>query len=166
MVADLASKSLCSHQPSKPHQLDNKAEAIAPLPAPPLEQEHAKLTRNPYLRLPKAKLLAYVDVFVDDFLGLAQGPRHRRRHVRRTLFHPLDKVFRPLNRQDTKQHKEVLLTKKFEAGDCSWSTCQTMLGWIVDSVNMTISHPPSPPHGAAKVDRLLNTAHPTQGRRG
>ena len=83
-------------------------EAIAPPPAPPLAQEHFKLTRDPYLRLSKANLLAYVDVFVDDFLGLAQGPRHRRRHVRRTLFHALDKVFRPLDRQDTNHHKEFL----------------------------------------------------------
>ena len=56
------------------------------------------MTCNPYLQHPKAKLLAYEDVFVDNFLGLEQGPRHRRRHVHRTLFHALDKVFRPLDR--------------------------------------------------------------------
>ena len=118
-VADLANEALHSHQPSKQHQLDDRAEAIEPPPAPPLTQEHAQLTRNPYLRQPKAKLLAYVDVFVDDFLGLAQGPRHRRHHVRRTLFHALNKVFRPLDRQDAKQFKEVLSLKKLDAGDCS-----------------------------------------------
>ena len=141
-VADLANESLRSHQPSKPHKLDDRAEAIAPPPAQPLSQEHAQLTCDPYLRRPKANLLAYVDVSVDDFLVLAQGPRHRRRHVRCTLFHALDKVFRPLDRQDTKQCKEFLSMKKLEAGDCSWSTYQTMLGWIVDSVNMTIALPP------------------------
>ena len=57
-----------------------------------------------------------MDVFVDDFLGLAQRPRHRRRHVRRTLFHALDKVFRPLDRQGAKQRKEVLSLKKLNAG--------------------------------------------------
>ena len=97
MVADLTNESLRSHQPIRPHKLDNRAEAIVSLPAPPLTQEHAKLTRNAYLRHPKAKLLAYMDVFVDDFLGLAQGPWHRRRHVRRTLFHVPDKVLRPLD---------------------------------------------------------------------
>ena len=102
--------------------MDDRAEAIAPPPALPLAQEHAKLTHNPYLRHPKANLLAYVDVFIDDFLGLAQGPRHRCCHVHRTLFHVLDKVFQPLDRQDTKQRKEVLSIKKLEAGDCSWST--------------------------------------------
>ena len=135
-VADIANESLRFCQPRKSHKLDDRAKVIAPPPAPHLAQEHAKLTRGPYLRLPKAKLQAYEDVFADDFLGLAQGPRHRRRHVRRTLFHALDKVFRPLDRQDTKQRKEVVSIKKLEAGDCSWSTCQTMLGWIVDSVNM------------------------------
>ena len=33
---------------------------------------------GPYLRRPKVKLLAYVDVFIDDFLGLTQRPWHRR----------------------------------------------------------------------------------------
>ena len=85
-VADLSNEALRYHQPSKQHQLDDRAEAIDTPPAPPPTQEHAQLTRDPYLRRPQAKLLAYVEVFVDDFLGLAQGPRHRRRHVRRTLF--------------------------------------------------------------------------------
>ena len=97
-VADIANESLRSHQPTRPHKLDDRAEAVEPPSAPPLAAEHTQLTRNPYLRRPKAKLLAYVDIFVDEFLGLAQGPRHRRRHVHRTLFHALDKVFRPLDR--------------------------------------------------------------------
>ena len=104
-VADIVNKSLRSHQPSIPHKIDNRAEAVAPPLAPPLAEEHAKLTRDPYLRRPKAKLLAYVDVFIGDFLRLAQGPRHRCRHVHRTLFHALDKMFRTLDRQDTKKHK-------------------------------------------------------------
>ena len=116
MVADLANKSLRSHYPSRPHTLDDREEAIVPLPAPPLAEEHAKLTRDPYLRRLKAKLLTYVDVFVDEFLGLAQGPWHRRRHVHRTLFHTIYKVFRPLDWQDTNQRKEVLSMKKLEAG--------------------------------------------------
>ena len=74
------------------------------------------MTRDPYLRRTKSKLRVYVVVFVDEFLGLAQGPRHRCRHVCRNLFHALDKVFRPLDRQDTKQRKEVLSLKKLEAG--------------------------------------------------
>ena len=28
------------------------------------------------------------------------------------------------------------------AGDFMWSTCQVLLGWIIDTVNMTLSLPP------------------------
>ena len=69
--ADLENEFLRSHQPSRPHKLDNRSEAISPPLAPPLAKGHTQLTSNPYPRRPKAKLLAYVDVFVDDFLGLA-----------------------------------------------------------------------------------------------
>ena len=72
-VADLANEALRTHQPSKQHLLDIRAEAVEPLPAPLLTKEHAALKRDPYLQRPNAKLLSYVDVFVDDFLGLAQG---------------------------------------------------------------------------------------------
>ena len=130
-VADLANEALRIHQPSKQHLLDIRAEAVEPSPAPQLTMEHAALKRDPYLQRPNAKLLAYVDVFVEDFLGLAQGPRHRRRHVHRTLFHALDKVFRPLDQQDASQRKEVLSLKKLDVGDYSWSTCQTMLGGLL-----------------------------------
>ena len=140
-VADLANESLRSCQPSRPHKLDNPAEAVAPPPAPPLAKKHAQLTRYPYLRRTNGKLLAYVDVFVDDFLGLTQGPRHFLRHFRRTLFHALDKVLRPLEIQDAKQRKEVLSLKNLHTGYYSWSTCQTLLGWILDSINMTITFP-------------------------
>ena len=136
---------------------------IAPPPSPPLAPEHAQLTRYPYLRRPKAKLLAYVDVFVDDFLGLAQGSRHCRWHVRRTLFHALDKVFWPLNRKDTKQRKEFLSKKKLEAGDFSWSTCHTILMWIVDSVNMVID---LPPHRVARLKDIVFSIPSTQHRVG
>ena len=128
-VANIANEPLRSRQPSRPQKIDNRVEAIAPPPEPLLAEEHVKLTHNPYLRPPKANLLAYVNVFVADFLGLAQGPRHHHRHVHHTLFHTLDMVFRPLDQQDTKHSEEVPSIKKLKAGDCSCSTCQTMLGF-------------------------------------
>ena len=100
---------------------------------------------------------------MDDFLGLSQGPRHRRRHVKRTLFHTLDKVLWPLDRQDTKHCKEVLSLKKLEAGKCSWSTCQTMLRWIFDSINMTIT---LPPQLVALLKEIISSIPRTQHRVG
>ena len=89
-----------------------------------------------------------MDVFVEDFLGLAQGPRHCRRHIHHTLFHALEKVFHPLNIQYAKQRKEVLSLKKLYAGECSCSTCQILLGWTVDYINMKITLTPH------RVERL------------
>ena len=70
-------------------------EAIVREEPPTLHMTLAGLTRNPYLRQAKAKLATYVDVFVNNFIGLAQGPAYRLRRVQLTLFHFLDKVFYP-----------------------------------------------------------------------
>ena len=53
--------------------------------------------------------------------------------------------------------------KKLEAGDCSSSTCQTMLGWVVDSVNMTIA---LPPHRMARLKEIVSSIPSTQHRVG
>ena len=100
---------------------------------------------------------------MDNFIGLAQGPSHRRRHVHRTLFHALDKVFRTLDEKDAKQRKEVLILRKLYAGECSRSTCHTILGWIVDSVNMTIA---LPPHRVARLNEIVHSIPRTQQRVG
>ena len=48
-------------------------------------------------RPPRSGLTQYVDVYVDDFLGLAQGSPRRRGRVRRALMEALDLVIRPLD---------------------------------------------------------------------
>ena len=57
MVADLANESLRSHQPRRPHKLDNQVEVLAPPPALPLANEYAQLLRDPYLQRLNANLL-------------------------------------------------------------------------------------------------------------
>ena len=91
-LTDLANAVLRAKIPTRPHKLDDRAEAIVLVPVPPHNKETPQLCWNPYLGRLNAQLLVYVDVFVDDFLGLVQRPRHQRCHVRRTLFHALDKV--------------------------------------------------------------------------
>ena len=49
-VADPANEALRTHQPIKQHLLDIRAEAVEPPPASLLTQEHANLTREPYLQ--------------------------------------------------------------------------------------------------------------------
>ena len=61
--------------------------------------------------------MAYVNLFVDDFLGLSQGTTHWRCHVRSTLFRALNKVLRPLDANYSSDQKEVLYLKKIYTGD-------------------------------------------------
>ena len=68
---DLANKALWKHVPSRPHKLDARAEKIVPATAPRKEKYVKDLRHDPFLRRKKAPLLAYVNVFVDDFLRLA-----------------------------------------------------------------------------------------------
>ena len=103
--------------------------------------------RDPMLPQPK-QALATADVFVDDIIGLAQGSRKRRRRVRRVIFHALDKVFRPLDSLDSPHRKEPLSLSKLDEGDCCWSTRKQILGWVIDTVALTISLP------QRRVDRL------------
>ena len=126
-VADLANEDLRVHAPTLPHKLDECAEVVRVEPSPILDKQLGDMPRDPYLGRKNSQLIQYVVVFVDDLLGLAQGPRHRRRHVRRTLFHALDKVFRPIDSKDIGERKEVLSLKKLDAGDSSWSTYKLLL---------------------------------------
>ena len=160
-VADLANEALRAHAPTRPHNLDERAEAVLVEPAPSPNKNLGALPRDPYLGRKNSQLLQYIDVFVDDFIGLAQEPRYRCCHVRRTLFHALDKVSRPLESTDIEERKEVLSLKKLDGGDCSWSTRKLLLGWVVYTINMTIS---LPPHHADHFRYILADIPATQKR--
>ena len=94
-VTDLVNVALRCNTPALPHNLDDMAKAIFREALPNLQLALAVLMRDPYLRRAKAKQAAYVEIFVDNFLGFSKGPAHRRCRVRQTLFHTLDKASRP-----------------------------------------------------------------------
>ncbi len=111
--------------------------------------------------------LAYADVYADNFVGAAQrsplgahGLDNRRR-VRRLLLHAVDDVFCPLSGRDGPECREPVLMKKLAARDCSWGTIKQVLGWIIDSVDMTIA---LPPHRTARLLEVLDSFPPTQRR--
>ena len=111
--------------------------------------------------LPKqSRPLSYVDVFVDDFIGLAQQSGNSRR-VRRILMHAIDDVFRPLEATDSIHRREPISLKKLRKGDCSWSTVKLVLGWIIDTANMTIH---LPPHRVERLAEILASIPVTQRR--
>ena len=100
-VVYLANKDLrCNHLFSK-HKLEDHVELVVIPESPPLQAPMSGLIRNTYLIQINANLTAYVDVNINGFLGLSQGPANRRRHVSSSLFHALDKVIQPLEPADT-----------------------------------------------------------------
>jgi hypothetical protein len=92
------------------------------------------------LHHPHRRQLATIDVFVDGFIGAAQGPTAHLNRVRRILLTDVDQVFRPVDRGDSIFRNEPSSVKKMLQGDANhWSTCKTILGWIIDTVAMSIS---------------------------
>jgi hypothetical protein len=89
---------------------------------PLVTQSHqAGLTRKP---------TAYVDVFVDDFCGEGQESKmNPLQNQRRTLFHNIDKVFRPNEKGDNPSRKEPISISKLEKGDAALHDTKRFLGW-------------------------------------
>ena len=152
-IADLANQRLRrpDYHPSN-HPLDQMA-ADVPLPVrtaqslTPASEVAVEITTSRDPSLPTTgKPLEYVDIFVDDFVSLGQSPKTRR--VRKTLLHSIDHVFRPVTDDDSPFRREPVSLKKLRKGECSWDTIKLVLGWLVDTVSMTIHLPPH------RIDRL------------
>ena len=151
-IADVANHRLHRRYRTSAHRLDPVADmppplapavASRPIPAPASVPLASSVPTTPppavsFLRRP----LRAVDVFVDDFIGLAQGGPAQLRHVRRTLMQSVDDVFRPLSSDDNPHRTEPISVSKLRKGDGSWATCKTVLGWVIDSVAMTLTLPP------------------------
>ena len=60
--------------------------------------------------------VASVDVYVDDFILLAQA-QHQREQVLRETLNAIDFVFRPIMPQDPAHRKEPASVKKMQKGD-------------------------------------------------
>ena len=132
----------------RPHPLEAAASTPVELTDPTAVDAYPFKESGP-LRPP----LAYVDVYVDDFIKLAQGWKNALR-VRRHTFHSIDKVFRPNDLADSACRKEPISVKKLLKGDDQWSTQKTVLGWNIDSQAMTIT---LPPHRQQRLLQLLRT---------
>ena len=65
--------------------------------------------------------VAHVDVFVDDFIGLAQGAQALCWNTRRCILHAINRVFM-MRDEETLSRKEAVSEKKLNKGDGGW--CQ------------------------------------------
>jgi hypothetical protein len=80
--------------------------------------------------------LTHADVYIDDFMLVAQRPYHL--PLMNTLLHALDKVFHdptPTNR------RQIISASKIHKGDAAFSTQKRILGWDIDTHLMTLALP-------------------------
>ena len=149
-AADLANARL--HRPvAPPHRLERLAETPPALDPPLLLPPGLPASAVPPHRThqPALRPVATVDVYMDDFIALGQGPPRRLRTLRRHLLHAIDAVLAPL-RADDPFGTEPISVKKLRKGDASWQTTKTVLGWVVDTIQQTVTLPPH------RAERLLH----------
>jgi hypothetical protein len=98
--------------------------------------------------------LANFDIYVDDFIGAAQGTRAHLAGVRRTLFETVDRVLRPIDDDDRAScREEPISVKKLRKGDGAWNTTKVILGWRIDTRALTIELTPTK---HARLTEILN----------
>jgi hypothetical protein len=133
--ADLANCFIETRQKIPMHPLERPSQAIT-VPT--------SLTVSPNLVLPPTATsqtpLAYVDVYMDDFLGLAQ--RHTTDLVLRALLSSVSHIFRHDHENDPPVRKSVISQSKLLKGDLTWASQKTILGWLIDTAKGTLSLPP------------------------
>jgi hypothetical protein len=90
---------------------------------------------------------------------MVPGNRNHRQHSKRVLLHALDNVFQNIDTTDRPHHQEPASIKKILKGDISWATWKTILGWIIDILNMMVE---LPPYRIARLFKLLDSVTPSQ----
>ena len=126
---------------------EHRCDAVADTPTPSTRSPSTP-GGPPRIRHRVKGPLGKADVYVDDFILLAQGGKRRQRRLRRVLFHCIDMVFRPPDGQDDKWKKDPISVKKLLKGDGALETVKVILGWLVDTVAGTIELPPN------RIERL------------
>ena len=134
-VADLANATLARHEPQEAHRLEDCANT------PPADWEpstntgvQGPITPRPLLQLP----IRLVDVYVDDLVGATQGGAEAEIYLTRVILHSLDRVFRALGPEDLPERQEPASLPKLQKGDGFMSTRKTVLGWLLDTIAMTL----------------------------
>ena len=100
--------------------------------------------------------VAAEDVYVDDFLLLAQTG-HQQQKVMRAALTAIDDVFRPLAPSDPPSRKEPASVTKMLKGDAFWSPHKRILGWDIDTRTDTLN---LPPHRIAQLYEVLGWLQP------
>jgi hypothetical protein len=145
--ADLAN----THAPTNPsHPFQY---ALLPSPAAhPSEPTFTASTTFPFNPHPPQEQTKYTDVYLDDFMLLAQHPHTM--PVMNNLLHHLSNIF--YDAPDSPR-RPVVSQSKVSKGDATFSTYKRLLGWDVDSATLTIH---LPTHRVDRLTHLLDTYLP------
>ena len=163
-ACDLANQMLTS-PPSSCFDQAHRLEAVAATPPDDADIEFPSRSQGA-LTMPSTLAgrgrppVAKVDVYVDDFLLLAQTHSQRTKVMRATLT-AIDQVLRHLSAADPPHRKEPASTKKMLKGDASWATHKRILGWDIDSEALTLH---LPPHRHARLREILSWLLPPHKR--
>lgn len=166
-VADIANAHILKHKNPPSHALEREAESPAqdqPLPKKVLDPKVAvpvPTNADPFLNHSRRRQLGKVEIYMDDYIAAAQGDKQTLAKIRRILFHAIDDVFRPLEPGDNQARKEPISVSKLRKGDADWSTCKKVLGWLIDTVELTIQ---LPPRRMERLQALLDKYPPDKRR--
>jgi hypothetical protein len=115
----------------------------------PMHQSFHEDAIFPFNPTPPHPALAHTDVYLDDFMLLAQQPRHL--PLLNRLLHHLHLVFRD---QVGSPRKAIVSASKVEKGDATFSTQKRILGWDIDTHAMTLH---LPLHRQEKITAIVDT---------
>jgi hypothetical protein len=142
-ATDLANQQLNAMTHTCPHPLEATINSIS-VPVDPA----SPAAMHPHEAYSLHKPLAYSDVDMDDFLGLAQSSTATQ--TQRAILNSIDAIFRanPLP-NDAPNRKAVISQSKLAAGDGTWKQRKVILGWLLDTSDKTLQLP------LRKADRLV-----------
>jgi hypothetical protein len=93
--------------------------------------------------------LEYVDVYMDDFIAIAQPPRHL--PLMNKLLHAVDAV--SLDPPHSNR-RNIVSNNNIQKGDTIFSTRKQLLGWDIDTITMSLT---LPAHRFASLTSLLDS---------
>jgi hypothetical protein len=134
--ADLANTQVASN-PTHPYAYVLDAQHLTPH----LARDDAPTAAWPHIQQLPPTPLQLVDVYLDDFIVMAQKPNHIA--AMNNLLHHIDSVFR-----DTPGgvRRPLISQSKVAKGDATFSHQKIVLGWSVDTQRMEVSLPDRTSH--------------------
>jgi len=118
--------------PNHPHH-----HAATPQIATPMQTTFDPTAIFPYNPTPPTMSLQYTDVYIDDFMLVAQQPTHQ--PLMHSLLHHLHSIFADTN---DSPRRLIVSQSKVTKDDATLSIHKRLLGWDIDTHHLTIHLPP------------------------